>query len=229
MTTLVNVGRYHLVDRLQYGVLPVGVLALVFAFNATVGVLVPDTGQNYYTGGLLALYVFLAVHGAVSMSRALPFAFALGLSRRTYFLGTLGLGIVVAAVYSLGVAVLQVAEAGTAGWGLRMYFFRVPWLLDGPWPQTWLTAFTVMVLLFAYGVWWGLVYRRWGLPGSVLYLAVQLIAIVVLAAVVSWLGAWSTAGRFVAELSPLGLTGIMALLAVVVGAGGYATIRRLAV
>ncbi|MHA6799320.1 ABC transporter permease [Bounagaea algeriensis] len=227
MNTLVNIGRYHLVDRLQYGILPVSILALVFAANA----LVAGTLEEgvLFTGGLAALYVFLAVQGSVSTSRSLPFALALGLSRRSYYLGTLGLGVVIAVVYSLGVTVLQAVEAATGGWGLQMHFFRVAWLLDGPWPLTWLTAFVFMALLFAYGMWWGLIHWRWNVLGALCYLAAQLVVAVGFVLVVTWTEAWSTIGEVIAELGPLGITGIAALLAVVLSAGGFATIRRLAV
>jgi hypothetical protein len=33
--------------------------------------------------------------------------------------------------------VLQLIERATGGWGLRMEFFRVPYLLAGPWYLTW--------------------------------------------------------------------------------------------
>ncbi|MHA6803455.1 ABC transporter permease [Salinifilum ghardaiensis] len=228
MSTLVNVGRYLLIDRFQYAVLPPAVLALSFAINAVVSGVVAS-GEQHFTGGIIALYVFLAVQGSVGMSQALPFAFSLGVSRRSYYLGALGLGVLVAAVYALGVAALQVVEAATGGWGLQMHFFRVPWVLDGPWPLTWLTAFAFMVLLFAYGMWWGLTYRRWRVLGAVCYLAAQLVLAAGFVVVVTWVGAWSAIGEFLAALSPLGLAGIAALLAAVFGAGGFATIRRLAV
>lgn len=230
MTTLVNIGRYHLVDRFQYGILPASILALVFAANALVaGTLRSWEEGALFTGGLAALYVFLVVQGSMSMSRSLPFALALGLSRRNYYLGTLGLGVVIAVVYSLGVTALQVAEAATGGWWLRMHFFRIAWVLDGPWPLTWLTAFVFMALLFSYGMCWGLIYWRWNVLGAVCYLAAQLVVVVGFVVAVTWLEAWSVVGDFIAALSPLGVTGLAALLAVVFSAGGFATIRRLAV
>ena len=121
------------------------------------------TGQEFPTSG--AIRVFLFVCGALSMTRSLPFGLMLGVSRRSYYLGTALLIVLLGAVYGLALTVLQAVERATAGWGLGVHFFRVPWIMDGPWYQTWLTSFVLLVLFFLYGMWYGLVYRRWNVPG----------------------------------------------------------------
>jgi hypothetical protein len=68
-------------------------------------------------------------------------------------------------------AELQAVERATGGWGLSLHFFRVPWIMDGPWYQTWLTSFVLLVLFFLYGMWYGLVFRRWSMPGLVAFIA----------------------------------------------------------
>jgi hypothetical protein len=55
-------------------------------------------------------------------------------------------------------ATLQSIERATGGWGMSMRFFHVPYLLDGPWYDTWLTAAVVVFALFVYGIWHGIVY-----------------------------------------------------------------------
>lgn len=62
------------------------------------------------------------------------------MSRRSFYLGAAPLSIVLAAVYGLALTVLQLIERGTGGWGMNMKFFRVPYLLAGPWYLSWLTA-----------------------------------------------------------------------------------------
>jgi hypothetical protein len=114
---------------------------------------------------VVTLYCFLFVCGVLSMTRSLSFGLMLGVSRRAYYLGTALLVLVLGVVYGLGLTALQAIERATGGWGLGVNFFRVPWILDGPWYETWLTAFVLLVLFFLYGMWYGLVYRRWSLPG----------------------------------------------------------------
>jgi hypothetical protein len=85
--------------------------------------------------------------------------------------------------------------------------------------------------LFVYGMWHGIVYLRWGSLGTLAFIAAQ--ALMVVAGVVAgtfehW-HPWATADGSSPGLTALGLTGAVAVLAVLLLAGGHATIRRAAV
>jgi len=226
MKTLVNVARYHLVDRLTYVALPWGILAFSFLINLSIAAQLP-AGQGNYTGGLLTIYAFLLVCGALSMTRALPFGLMLGLSRRTYYLGTALLIVVLGVVYSLALTVLQAAERATGGWGAGLHFFRVTWIMNGPWYQTWPTSFVLLVLFFAYGMWHGLVYRRWNLIGLVAFIAAQPLVALTVAVAVSATSNWSVGGHFFTTITAPVLTVVLAALAMMLGLGGLTTIRRI--
>ena len=60
MKTLVNVARYHLVDRLSYWALPWGILAFSFLINLAISGLLPSP-QGDYTGGLFTVYAYLLI------------------------------------------------------------------------------------------------------------------------------------------------------------------------
>ena len=128
-------------------------------------------------------------------------------------------------VSGLVIAGLQAIERATGGWGLSITFFRVPYLLNGPWYATWLTSFVGLSLLFVYGMWYGIVYRRWGTLGVLAFIAVQ----VLVALAVTFAYSWSGVGGHLTSLSALDLTGVIAALTVVFLAGGHATIRRVTV
>ncbi len=81
MKSLVNVARYHLVDRVTYVAMPWGIMAFSFLVNAVVSASVLANPGGSYTGGLLTIYVFLLVCGVLSMTRSLPFGLMLGISR----------------------------------------------------------------------------------------------------------------------------------------------------
>ncbi len=197
MKTLVNVARYHLVDRLTYIVLPWALLAFVFAVNLViVAMITTGTNRSVPVGGLSSFYVMILVAGVLSTTRSFPFALSLGVSRRSYFLGTAGLAAAMAAVYGLALTVLQVIERATGGWGIRLHFFRVGYLLPGPWYLTWLTSFVGLTLVFVYGSWFGLVYRRWNITGLLGFIAGQITVLLAGALIATW------AGR-VAERGPL--------------------------
>src|SRR5215831_13747633 len=122
MKTLVNVARYHLVDRVTYVALPWGVMAFSFLVNLVIALLVPSDAHGYYTGGLVTIYAFLLVAGALSMARSLPFGLMLGISRRTYYAGTALLIAMLGISYGLALAALQVIERASGGWGAQIHF-----------------------------------------------------------------------------------------------------------
>jgi len=230
MKTLVNVARYHLVDRLSYIALPWSILAFVFVVNLIIASAIPlKPNESLPNGGLSSFYVMFFVLGVLSTTRSLPFGLSLGLSRRSYFLGTTGLAAVMAAVYGLALTVLQIIEGATSGWGTRLHFFHVTYLLPGPWYLTWLTSFVGLTLVFVYGSWFGLAYRRWSIPGLLVFIAGQITVLLAGALIATWADAWKSIGHFFTTLSASGLTGLLALLAAVLLAAGFATIRRVAV
>ena len=225
-STVVNVARFHLVDRFSYTALPWAVLAFAFAVSQ---VLIASAGRGsrpVHTVTILAIYLFFFIVGALSIFRSLPFALALGVGRRSYYAGTTLLAVSLAAVDGLALAVLQAIEQSSGGWGVGLHFFRVTYILPGPWYLTWLTSFVLLALMFVYGMWFGLVYRRWNLLGLLVFVAGQVIVLVAGVVIASHAHAWPAIGRFFATLSAAGLTGLLTAIAVLLLAGGYATMRR---
>jgi hypothetical protein len=230
MSAWIKVARFHLVDRLTLTVLPWAILAFDFAVTL---VILAMTGQTNHTqsqsGAVVAIYVFFVVVGMLSIFRSLPFALALGVSRRSYYAGTALLAVAMGAVYGLALAVLQVIEQASGGWGVGLHFFRVAYILPGPWYLTWLTSFVLLSLMFVYGMWFGLVYRRWNLVGVLGFGAAQVTIGVAGALAATQAHAWPAIGSFFVTLSAAGLTGLLAALAAVLVAGGYATMRHVTV
>ena len=230
MNTWIKVARYHLVDRLSYTGLPWCILAFNFALTAVILAMAgaakhPQSGS----GALAAIYIFFFVQGMLSIFRSLPFGLALGVSRRSYYAGTMLLVVSLAAVYGLALAVLQIIERTTGGWGMTLHFFRVAYIVSGPWYLTWLTSFVLLALLFTWGTWFGLVYWRWNLTGLLAFAAAQVTVLLAAAVITTGAHAWPAIGRFLTTLSAAGLTGPLAALTVALLAGGLATIRRITV
>ncbi|MGI8446070.1 MAG: hypothetical protein ACR2MP_02565 [Streptosporangiaceae bacterium] len=229
MNTLVNVARYHLVDRMIFVAMPWGIMAFSFLVNVVVSATVPTGPHGIDTGGLATIYIFLLGCGALIMTRSLPFGLMLGISRRSYYLGTTLLVVALGVVYGLGLTLLQAVERATGGWGLSLHFFRIPWIMDGPWYQTWLTSFVLLVAFFLYGMWYGLVFRRWNLPGLVTFIAAQILVALLVVVAVSITHDWSAFGHFFTTVTALALTGVLAVVAAAMGLGGLTTIRRVTV
>jgi hypothetical protein len=230
MITYLNVARYHLVQRFNYLILPWAILAFVFVVDVIILEMTPAGDDAHrYVGGLASIFVVAFILGVQSVARSLPFGLALGVSRRSYYLGTALLAVALAATVGVVVAVGQAVERSTGGWGITMGFFRVPYILDGPWYLTLLTSFVALTLLFVYGMWFGLVYRRWSLPGLAGFIAAQITVLVIGALAATWSHAWHNIGHFFTALSAAGLTGLLAALAIMLFAGGFSTMRRLTI
>jgi hypothetical protein len=132
-------------------------------------------------------------------------------------------------VYGLGQTVLQILERGTGGWGVALRFFRCrgAWTARGT--RHGPASFALLVLLFLYGVWYGLVYRRWSLRGLVAFIAAQVLVALAAVVAVSMTHQWPAVGEFFTTLTAPALTGVLAAIAVAVGLGGFITIRRVTV
>ena len=230
MNTQIKVVRYHLMDRSNYLLMPCSVTAFAFLVNLVIhAAVVPSSGSGSQSGGLIALCAWLFIPGIISVTRTLPFGFALGLSRRTYYKGTILLMLGLAAAYGLGVTVLQAVERVTGGWGVAMHFFQVPWILDGSWYVTWLTSFVVLALMLVYGMWFGLVFRRWNVTGLLAFIAAHVTVLLAVALLATWAQAWPEVGSFFVTLSVLGFAGVLAALTAVLALGGFGTMRRVTV
>jgi hypothetical protein len=231
MNTWLSVARYQLTNKLGFVTLPWAILTLDFVIVLVIFTAIPAAahGQSRYAGALASIYIILLIVGAAAIAQQLPFALALGVSRRSFFIGTALLTVAIAAVYGLGLTVLQLIERGTGGWGLNLHFFRVPYLLAGPWYLSWLTSFVGLALMFAWGMWFGIIYRRWSLVGLLSFIAAQALALTAVVLIIAAANAWASVGHFFTTLTVTGLTGLLAALTAALLAGGYATVRRLAV
>ena len=234
MRTWVNVARYHMVRPVIYLGLPWAILTFSFFVNLAIFRLIPDhaalpsSNAAYHdTGAVACIFIFFFIMGVTGMGQSLPFGLALGVSRRSYYTGTALLAVTLASGAALVLTVLQSIEGATNGWGETMHFFRVPFILAGPWYLTWLTSFVGLVLLFVYGMWFGIVYRRWGRLGTLTFLAAQITVgtLLIIGAHYYWLGVT----HYFSAGSAAGLTGLLAVLAALLFAGGYATVRRVTV
>jgi hypothetical protein len=230
MSTYVKIARYHLIQRMNYLILPWAILLFAFVVDLIILALVPAGHSSHrYVGGLASIFVIVFVLGIQSVARSLPFGLALGISRRSFYLGTAVFAVALAAVSAAVITVGQVVERATGGWGISMGFFRVPYILTGSWYLTWLTSLVTLTLLFVYGMWVGLVYRRWGLVGLVGFLAGQTTVLLIGAVATTWSHGWHSLGHFFTALSAAGLTGLLAAAAVALLVGGFTTMRRLTV
>jgi hypothetical protein len=117
VSNIFKMARLHLVDRFGYTWLVWGVLAFRFLVNLLLfAVIGPTESDGSYTGALASIYIFMIIIGVQAAVRFLPFALTLGVSRRTYYLGTIALIVGLNAVNAVLLTLLWWLELGTDCW-----------------------------------------------------------------------------------------------------------------
>ena len=101
MNRAIGVVRMQLINKWTFLGIPGVILASSFALTLAIWAMIPDTaeGVKYSGAGQAVMWYFFAL-GLQSMSLTFPFSQGLSISRRNFFLGTVGLFAVVAAVVS---------------------------------------------------------------------------------------------------------------------------------
>lgn len=229
MTNFVKISRLHLVDHLGWIVVPSLILLSSWAINLVIWLIIGEQEAGNYTGGLAFLPIYAVVLGCLTITKTLHFAFALSLTRRAYYLGTFGTSVFLGAVVAAGTVVLARIESATNGWGVDGHYFRIPWILDGPWYQDFLVMFTLLTLFFTTGMLISIYILRFGVNGFLLSSIAFAVVVGACGALITLQQWWDEIGRALGSLTPLSVAGVLAGATVAVGLGGFATIRRLAV
>ncbi|MEV4950542.1 hypothetical protein [Paenarthrobacter nitroguajacolicus] len=225
MSRTLAVARMQLINKWTYIGWPLTILAASFLMSLAIFALIPVTEGKNGGGSQAPLWYFLVL-GIQSMTLVFPFSQGLSISRRAFYLGTLGLFSLIAVgmtvLYMLG----GVIERATNGWGVDGYFFNIPWVTDGPWYSTAAFFFVLMMFMFIIGFWFATIFKRWGTTGTLVSTLGTTVALIGAAALTTFLQGWGHVGGWFAQQTPLSISGWAALLCVILAAGSYTTLRR---
>jgi len=229
MNRLGAVVRLHLlVPRRTLGV-PWSILAL--AWGASVALLASfgDSGHVVIVGGLFSLYAALFVTSVQAVTKVLPFALGLGVTRRAYYGGTCLFLAGQALVASVALSLLRVAEQRSGGWGTGLRFFDVPYLVGGGAVPAAAGYAGSLVLACGAGLLGGAISRRWGAVGT----SVLSAAVVVVPGLVGWwiaVRGWFPAVRswFADQPQTVLQAGWPTVLAAALALLGWTAVRRTA-
>jgi hypothetical protein len=168
----------------------------------------------------------MLIISAVTVSQFFPFAMALSVTRRMYYVATVVLQVAQAVVFAV-LLLLKLVENATGGWGMRLRFFGVPGVAqDNPLVQI-LAYAAPLVVLSLIGTFCGVVFKRWGTSGVFGLMIAATLVIGGLVALVTWLRGWPAVGDWLSGQSPSSLfVGWPVLLAVVLAGGGYLAVRK---
>ncbi|WP_181780458.1 hypothetical protein [Pseudonocardia pini] len=220
--------RIHLVNLpLSLG-MPWLILGSSFVVNLIIYSMLPENPNDpRTTGGIMSIYIFALIAHVVSMTQSFPFALGLSVTRRDFFAGLSLIIVVESAVQGLVLTGLRAIELASAGWGIDMTFFGVPFLVQDNWFLQWVLYSVPFLALSYLAVLFGTIYKRFGQPG----MWVSIIGLVLVggaaAILLTWSESWGVVARFFTETAPLTLiAGYPVILAVLFAGLAWLLLRR---
>ncbi len=226
MNRAVAVARMQLTNKWIYLGIPLIILAGSTLISLAIFAMIPDDASNAISGsGQAVMWYFFAL-GVQALTLLFPFSQALSVSRRSFYIGTVGLFTVVALALAVLYWVLGLIEQATDGWGMNGAIFAIPWIAEGAWYAQILFYFAVTSLFFLLGFWSSTIYKRWrtvGLTAALVGLGAVLLGVI---ALITWRDAWPSVGAWLVELTPLSLAGWVLAAAALLALTSYATLRR---
>lgn len=225
MSRTLNVVRMQFVNKQTYVWVPLIVLVGSFVLSLLVFAMIPYDGPKYGGGSQAPLWYFLVV-GVQSLTLTFPFSQAMSVTRREFYLGTLGAATVTSAMLSLIFVVGGLIEQATNGWGLNGYFFYLDWIwVAGP-VAAFFVYFAIAMLFFVVGFWAATIYKRFGSMWLTIVLVGIGLALVGLMWLVGFASAWGQLFTWVAEQGAVGLALWGVLLAAILAAVSFLILRR---
>jgi len=229
MNRVLAAARLQLAHPLVTLGIPWLVVSTSFAINIAIWGLadVAEQPGGSNTGGLASLYITVLIAFIQTVTQVFPFAMALSLSRRTFYLGTALAAAAQSLGYGIALTVLTAVENATGGWGVGLDFWA-PGAIDVGNPPLQVIVFTVPMLAFHFmGIGIGVVVKRWGATGmyamGMLTLAVTGLAAVLL----TWREAWGDLWTWLSDRSVESLTiTLPAVLAIALAGLTYVGLRR---
>lgn len=228
MSRVIKVAQMQLINKWTFLGIPMVILVGSTAITFAIWALLPASareGTLYSGSGQAVMWYFLAL-GIQSLTYTFPFSQAMSVSRKTFYLGTLGLFAVFALGYAVLYYVLGLLEQTTGGWGFNGQIFALDWIAENNGAIQILFYFVAMVLLFMIGFWAATVYMRWKATGLLIAgigFAVLVLGLVGLATLNN---AWPQVGAWFAGIQVFGLSIVLGCLCVVLAGGSYLTLRR---
>ncbi|MEI4272902.1 hypothetical protein TEK04_14335 [Klenkia sp. LSe6-5] len=228
MNRTLAAARLHAVHALVAIGVPWLVVGSSFAINLAIWAAMPADARNQGgTGGLVSMYIAVAIVFLQSVTQLFPMAIGLSLTRRTFYLGTLVAAGLQALVYGVALTVLALAEQATSGWGVDLRFWA-PGPVDVGNPALQVLVFGVpMFLAASVGIGLGVVIKRWGPAGMWTLTIGLLLATGSAAALITWRSGWPAVGAFFTDTSMIALLlAGPAVVAAAVAAAGFWGLRR---
>ena len=167
MNRISGVLKLHSRDKWGWIYIPCIILFSSFAVNFLVSFLLTST-EEFYTGGVSSIFVFLFVIGIIVVARTFPFAVGMSIRRTDYFIGSVVMGTIASIAYSMLIFLMAQVENLTNGWGNRLHFFSFPYLNDGTATEQLSMYFILFLHMFFLAFLIASFAKRFGLTGMLI-------------------------------------------------------------
>lgn len=189
MNRVQGVMKMHLRDRWIWFFTPFLVVLPSFLVNIIISYFVEEP---IYTGGILSLYIYMLIAGAISLIQSFPFALGLSVRRTDYFAGTGMVAGAVCALIAVLLLLLSYVEQLTGFWGVDLHFCGLPYLNDGGIAEQLWVYFSILINMFFLGFFVSSIYRRFGKKGLGVFFVLLLILMTVCSYVITFNQWWVT-------------------------------------
>ena len=223
-----SVMRMQLINRQTYIWIPLIILGGAFLIALAIYAMLANAGVTgpKYGGGAQAPLWYFGVVGIQALTLTFPFSQAMSVTRREFFLGTLLTAALTSSILA-GIAVVGgLIERATDGWGVNGWFFGLPWIWEAGPLGALLVNFVAAMLFFVVGFWAATIYKRFG--GVALTIVLVGIGVLLVAGMwlVGQLDAWADVLGWFSTVGVVGLSLWGAVLAAVLAAIAFLTLRR---
>lgn len=220
-----NVVRLQLINTQSFVWVPLIILAGAAILSVLIFAMIPGDDVKVAGAANAPLWYFAAL-GIQAMTLTFPFSQAMSITRREFFVGTLIIGAIGAAMMATLFIALAGIEQLTNGYGVNGRVAYLDYLFAPGWLSAWLSYFTFTIFLFVMGFWMATIWKRFG-TFAVVSVGISIgLAVMATIFIVTRTGSWPSligwfveTGAFVLTLGGLALTAVLAV-------GAYATLRR---
>lgn len=229
-----STARLYVVNRWMYFGIPWFIMAIAATISVVIALLIRATTNGdqealdgmRFSWAVLSPLWYLVAAGVMAISATFPFALALTLTRREFYLGTSLMFVLVSAANAVAWTVLTELERLTSGWGIGMKMFTSLWFGVEPWYVNLLAYFSLQVLVLFVGASVATIYMRWRITGMVYFWAALAVVVLGVVALVVLTGSGPGIVEFVLAIGVAGAFGLCLLVALVAAVFGYLVLRR---
>jgi len=220
-----SVVRLQLINTQSFVWVPLLIMTATVVICLLIFAMIPGDGVKPTGAAQAPLWYFLAL-GIQAMTLTFPFSQAMSITRREFFVGTVVVGAIGAAMMATVFLILAGIEIATDGYGMNGRIAYLEWFFEPGWGSAWLSYFTITLLLYVIGFWAATVWKRFGTLVITAILTALGIAFVIAIFVVTRTESWPAVIEWFVATGPFLLTLWGLLLTAVLSLGAYATLRK---